>query len=253
MSHLTPKLPVSVIVLTKNDEKQIERCIKSLKCFDDIIIVDDNSTDRTVELAGYYPVSVIHQKLHGDFAIHRNRAMQQARYDWILFIDSDEEVTNSLSEELKSILNSPKYSVYYIKRRDVWWGKELSHGELATAAQKGFIRLMKKGSGHWKGKVHEKFVTAESVGQLESHILHYPHESITTFLHKINTYSSIRSRELMEEGKDVSVFEIVAWPFFKFTYTYLFKMGFKDGAPGFVYSFMMSFHSFLTRGKLYLH
>jgi glycosyltransferase involved in cell wall biosynthesis len=242
---------LSVVILTHNDERTIDRTLKSLRFCDDIIIFDDESSDRTREKVKKYPHSFIKSSLQGDFATQRNKAMKQAQGEWILFIDADEEVTEPLKEEIEHVLENPSFESYFLPRHDQWWGQELRHGELATAANRGFIRLVRKGSGSWKGQVHEEYVTDKPVGQLKHHLNHYPHPTLAEFIHEVNTYSSLRSQELMKVGHESSIWEIMTVPFLKFIYTYFLKKGFLDGAAGFTYSFMMSFHSFLVRAKLY--
>ncbi|HRN70825.1 MAG TPA: glycosyltransferase family 2 protein, partial [Candidatus Woesebacteria bacterium] len=135
-----------------NDEKRIERCLKFLKFCDEIVIIDDNSTDKTIELAHKYSVKLTKHPLENDFAAQRNRLLEQSTGEWVLFIDPDEEVTTELANEIKSILKEPKYDVYFLKRVDFFWNQPIKYGELSTASKKGFIRLVKKGSGSWKGK-----------------------------------------------------------------------------------------------------
>jgi hypothetical protein len=101
------------------------------------------------------------------------------------------------------------------------------------------------------GTVHEVFYTADNVGQLENFINHYPHPTLSEFINDINNYSSIRAEELFTQGVRTNVFQIIFYPLIKFKYNYFILFGFLDGPAGFVYSFMMSFHSFLVRSKLY--
>lgn len=242
---------LSALILSKNEGQNIGECIQALSFCDEIIVADDNSTDHTVEIAKSLNARIVDQDTELDFAQKRNRLMQQAKGDWLLFIDPDERLTKELQEEIIAILKEPKYDVYLLKRRDFFWGQEIKHGELQTAAQNGFIRLVKKGSGSWKGTVHESFETNLPTGKLSNYINHYPHPTLTEFITDINFYSTLRSKELLKKDHKTTIFEIIFLPFFKFLYTYIIKMGFLDGAAGFAYSFMMSFHSFLVRSKLY--
>ncbi|OGK17543.1 hypothetical protein A3D80_04585 [Candidatus Roizmanbacteria bacterium RIFCSPHIGHO2_02_FULL_40_13b] len=214
-----------------------------------------------------------------DFSSARNEGMKKAKNDWVLFIDSDEELSNELSVILdrrlkaagigspdsiatlqndkdvipaKAGIHNDKIIAYYMKRRDFFWGKELKYGETHSARTTGIIRLVKKGSGKWVGAVHEQFKSTGETGHLNGFINHYPHQSIAEFLKSINKYSTIRALELHKQGTRTNVFQIVLYPFGKFWYTYGIKLGFLDGPAGFVYSFMMSFHSFLVRSKLFL-
>ena len=138
-----------------------------------------------------------------------------------------------------------------MKRRDYFWGKELKYGETKKVRNQGIVRLVKKGAGKWMGTVHEVFNTVENIGSLNGYINHYPHPTLKEFIEDVNTYSSIRAEELFNQGVKTNIFQIIFYPLIKFKYNYFILLGFLDGPAGFVYSFMMSFHSFLVRSKLY--
>jgi glycosyltransferase involved in cell wall biosynthesis len=245
---------LSAVVLTKNEEKNIERCLKSLSFCDEIIIIDDYSTDKTIDLARKYNVKIVEHSLNDDFASQRNFGLKQASGEWVLFIDADEEVVKELAEEIKHKINDTpdiKITGYYIKRRDWWWGKELKHGEVKTLREIGLLRLMRKNSGKWEGRVHEEFKISGKTLLLNSFINHYPHPTVKVFLEEVNRYSSIRAKELIAQGKTGSILEIIFYPFGKFLLIYFIKLGFLDGPVGFAYAFFMGFHSFLVRAKAY--
>ena len=252
-------MKLSAVVLTKNEEKNIERCLRSLDFCDEIIVIDDYSIDKTAEtvhkvLKVHKVYKVIQRKLNGDFAQQRNFGLSKANNDWVLFVDADEEVSKELKKEiigLDSRLRGNDTDTYFIKRRDYFWNKELKFGEVKKVREQGIVRLVKKNSGTWMGSVHEVFYTAKNIGQLDGFINHYPHPTLKEFINDINNYSSIRAEELFNRGTGTNVFEIIFFPFGKFLYNYFFNLGFLDGPAGFTYAFMMSFHSFLVRAKLY--
>jgi glycosyltransferase involved in cell wall biosynthesis len=258
---------LSAVVLTKNDKKNIERCLKSLDFVDEIVLVDDYSIDNALNQISKIKYKnektkfkIFQRKLNSDFSKQRNFGMEKASGEWVLFLDADEEVSPDLKEEIKEVI---RYTTlerndlvgFYIKRRDFFWGKELKFGEVLKVKQKGILRLIKKGFGQWQGKVHEELKIENrklKIGKLKNFINHYPHPTIKEFLQEINFYSSLRANELFEQGKKTNILEIIFYPLFKFILNYFIYLGFLDGPPGFVYAFMMSFHSFLVRGKLYI-
>ncbi len=244
-------MKLTAVVLTKNEEKNIERCLKSLVFCDEVIVVDDFSQDKTVEIVHNFDknIKVIQRKLNNDFAGQRNFGLSKSKNEWILFIDADEEVSDELKSEIQN-LNLQKES-YFIKRRDHFWNRELKFGEIRQIRQIGLIRLIRKSSGTWMGDVHEIFHTSKNTGQLNSFLDHIPHPTLKEFISDVNRYSDIRSQELFNKGVKTNIFEIIFLPSGKFIYNYFFNFGFLDGAAGFTYSFMMSFHSFLVRSKLY--
>jgi len=258
---------LSAVVLTKNEERTIERCFNSLNFVDEIVIIDDYSTDNTLNKIlkikkqnGKLKFKIFQRSLNSDFAAQRNFGMEKASGEWILFLDADEEVSSDLKEEIKEVI---RYATlerddlvgFYIKRRDFFWGREVRFGEVLKVRRKGILRLIKKGFGKWEGKVHEKFKIKNrklKIVKLKNFINHYPHPTIKDFLNEINIYSSLRADELFYQGKKTNTLEIIFYPLFKFILNYFVYLGFLDGVSGFVYAFMMSFHSFLVRGKLYI-
>ncbi len=245
-------MKLSTVILAKNEEKHLGRAIESVEFSNEIIVVDDFSTDRTGEIAKGMGAIVYQRRLNDNFSRQRNFGLQKSRGDWVLFLDADEFLEKKLQEEIKkAISNSTEISAFYIKRRDYMWGSELKYGELRKLRNKGLIRLVKRDSGKWSAPVHETFQTFSSIGQLNSYINHFPHQSLKEFLEEINFYSSLRAKELQQQGKKPSLLEIAIFPTAKFILNYFLRLGFLDGPVGFLYAFMMSFHSFLVRAKLY--
>ena len=220
-------MKISAIILTKTGEN-LDRCLKSVDFCDEKLVIKGEVVD---------------------FSNQRNLAMKKAKNEWILFVDADEEVTPELKFEIRNL--KFENSCYYIKRRDFFWGKELKFGETRKLRNLGIIRLVKKNSGQWVGKVHETFKTDKPVGRLNNFLNHYPHPTLKEFIEKINYYSTLRADELYRAGKRFYLHEVVLLPFFKFILNYFVYFGLLDGVPGFVYAFLMSFHSFLVRAKLY--
>ncbi|MDA1316812.1 MAG: glycosyltransferase family 2 protein [bacterium] len=244
-------MKLSAIVIAKNEEKNIPRCLTSLTFADEVVVVDNTSTDTTGHMARAMKAKVITSSIKNNFSALRTVGMNYAKGEWLLYIDADEEVTNELQKSILKAISENKKQVFYIKRRDNWWGRQLTHGEVSTAYHQGIIRLVKRGSGSWKHLVHEAFNSKFNAETLNGYLDHYPHPTVASFIESINRYSSIRAKELHDNGVRATIFTILIYPFGKFIYTYLIKGGFLDGAAGFVYSFMMSFHSFLVRSKLY--
>lgn len=242
---------ISAVVLTKNEEKNIEKCLENLSWCDEIIVVDDDSQDKTVDIARKKGAKVYIHRLEHDFAAQRNFGLEKAKNDWVLFIDADERVSQALWYEIMARLNTPfsPYVGYYLKREDVMWGKKLQYGETGNIK---ILRLAKKGAGSWKGKVHEVWKVKGKTDVLQKPLTHYPHQTVKEFLQEINYYSDLRAEELRKKKVRVSWFTILLYPKAKFVLNYLFKGGFLDGTPGLVFAFMMSLHSFLVRGKLWL-
>lgn len=243
---------MSAVVLTKNEEKHVVDCLESLSFCDEIVVIDDNSDDRTIALATRAKAKVFTRALEDDFSAQRNFGLEKASGQWVLFIDADERVTPDLAREIQEILRLPKSlenNGFFIRRRDFMWGRELRHGETGNIK---LLRLAEKDAGSWEGKVHETWKVKGAIGELENPIFHYPHQSIAEFLQEINYYTDIRAKELFTQGIPVYWSSIILYPKVKFFVNYFIKRGFLDGVPGLVFAVMMSFHSFLVRGKLWI-
>mgnify|MGYP001559214827 CR=1 FL=1 len=245
---------ISAVILTKNEEKNIIDCIESVLFCDEILIIDDFSDDRTLQAVEKYfgknrKITVLKRKIDGDFAKQRNYALEKAKGEWVLFVDADERIPQLLRKEIiYKIDEFKKTDGFSIKRRNFLWGKPLRFGEFLGEKK---IRLGKKSSGQWVNRIHEVWDIKGEVQTLNNPIFHYPHESMDEFLKKLNLYSSIRAQELHGLGIRTSVIKVILYTKFKFFYNYVIKLGFLDGVRGLIVALLMSFNSFLVRGKLW--
>ena len=247
----------AVIIITKNEQDNIRRCLDSLNWCNEIIVIDDYSTDNTLKIVRSIQklnanIRVFSRLLNGDFAGQRNFALSKANSNWALFVDADETVSGSLKKEILQTLSNQetvKVNGYFLKRSDIFFGKTLKYGE--TAALK-FMRLARIRSGLWQGRVHEEWNIEGRTGNLENHLIHTPHKNMAAFLNSINKYTDIVAQYWIEQGRKSDVWQIIFYPLLKFISNYFFKLGFLDGTRGLIMSIMMSFHSFLVRGKVYL-
>jgi len=239
---------ISAVVLTKNEEKNIEICLQKLGWCGEIIVVDDESTDNTIPLAKKYQAIVYKHSLGDNFAQQRNFGLEKAKNDWVLFVDADEEISDKLQNEILENINNDSVQGFFLKRKDVMWGKKLNHGEQGNIK---LLRLAKKNSGRWAGNVHETWNIKGKIGFLNNPILHYPHSSIKEFLKEINFYSDLRAQELHRRGEKANWLTVLLYTKAKFFQNYILRLGFLDGIEGFIVAILMSFHSFLVRGKLW--
>lgn len=241
---------VSVIILTKNEEKNIKACLETVQWSNEIIVIDDNSEDKTREIAEKIGAKVFTHALENDFAMQRNFGLSKATNEWVLFVDADERVPDTLATEVlyvtSQVLNDTV--AYFVRRVDSMWGKKLLFGETGNIK---LLRLAKKGSGEWSGSVHEVWKIKGMTAELKHSLLHYPHQTINEFLQEINFYTDIRAEELYKKKTPVFWWDILFYPIGKFIVNYVIKQGFRDGIPGLLSAIFMSLHSFLVRGKLW--
>lgn len=241
-------MKISAVILTKNEEKNIKDCLQTLSFADEIIVIDDDSNDKTRQIAKKLGAKVFERRLDNDFSSQRNFGLNKAKGEWILFVDADERISSALRAE---ILNF-QFSIFngaYLRRKDYFLGRWLNFGETAHVK---LLRLAKKDAGQWKRKVHETWVIEKGrVGELKSPLLHYPHATVSEFLKQINEYADFNARQFFDEGKRFQLWEMLLLPTAKFFFNYFIRFGFLDGFPGFVLAIMMAWHSLISRVKLW--
>lgn len=251
-------MKIAAVVLTKNEEKNIQTCLNSLLWCDEIVIVDDYSQDKTIRKMQNHiaKVKIFKRRLNDNFGEQRNFGLSKALVssdsrgtDWILFVDADEEVSDELSLEIRERIEETGFNGFYIRRRDFWMGKELGFAESGAT---NLLRLGRAGSGSWKRRVHEYWDIKGSVGQLKNFLSHRPHPTISSFIKKVCFYSELHAVANRKEKKSSSVFKIFFYPIFKFCQNFIFRRGFLDGTHGFVISIVLSFHSFLGWSNLWI-
>lgn len=243
---------ITAIILAKNEEANLKRALEKLLWCDEIILVDDNSTDKTIRIAEDLGVKVYSRSLD-NFSSQRNFGLSKVSSEWAIFVDADELLSDALIFEISNIISNwvsgkeREYAGYKIPRIDVMWSRELRHGDSGVK----LLRLAKKDAGGWVGFVHERWNVDGNVGMLINPIIHYPHQSITEFLREINFYTTLRAKELYLKNVKTNIISIFMYPFGKFILNYFLKRGFLDGIPGLTHAIVMSFHSFLVRSKLW--
>lgn len=239
---------ISAVVLTKNEEDNIKRCLNSLSWCNEVIVVDDYSDDQTRKIAKELGARVYRRELNNDFAAQRNFGLEKARGKWVLFVDADEVVPSELAREIKQVVETSHVKGYFIRRDNFWLGKNIKHGGMAGVK---LVRLGMKGSGVWVRRVHEYWDINGKVGELSNKIKHYPHSSVSDMLSHVSSYFEIHAQENYREGKRSNIFRILLTPLAKFFNDFVLKLGFLDGMHGFVIAMIMSFHSFLSWSHLW--
>ncbi len=241
---------ITAVVLTKNEEKSIRDCLMSLKFCDEILIVDDFSTDKTTTLAKGKNIKIYKRHLNNDFASQRNFGLSKAKSKWVLFVDADEIVPEKLKKEILVKVKNDSVDGFFLKRELIFINQKITHGEVGKTK---LLRLARAGKGVWKRKVHEYWDVSEEVKTLENPLVHKQNKTIREFLFDINSYSKIHSSEVLNENKNFNFLFIIFHPLGKFFVNYIIHLGFLDGPAGFVLSVFMSLHSFLSWSNLWLN
>ncbi|MBN1469899.1 MAG: glycosyltransferase family 2 protein [Fusobacteriaceae bacterium] len=241
-------MSLSVGLITYNEERRLGRTLESIKNIaDEIIIVDSNSTDNTVEIAKKYGAKVYVENWKG-YGLQKNSVIEKCTKDWILLIDADEVISDDLSKKILEVIKEGKEELYDINFTSVCFGKQIKHGGWSGSYR---IRLFKNGIGKYNDNVvHESFETNGKKGKLTEEIYHYSYEDLSDYLSKFNRYTSEGAKEYHKRGKKANFFGIVINPIFKFIRMYFFRLGFLDGVEGLLLAILSSNYTMVKYYKL---
>jgi len=240
---------ISACILTFNSERTVEACLKSIQWVDEIVVVDSFSTDRTLEIVRQY-TDKIHQRAWVGFREQFNFARQLASGQWILSIDSDEELSSELQKELQQVFSHELTGVggYSFRRRTYYLGRWIDHGGWYPDR---VLRVAPR-DARWKGEdPHPKIDVNGAVIVLKGHIFHYTYKNISDHIQKMDRYASEAAREMQRVGRAFKLRTLLSHPLFRFLRDYVLKQGFRDGIPGLIIAGTTAFYVFLKYAKLW--
>jgi glycosyltransferase involved in cell wall biosynthesis len=240
---------ISLIVIGKNSSVFLNKFINVFKVFNEIIFIDDYSSDKTEEKCKKLGIQYFKRHLNKDFTAQRNFALDKAKNRWVLFLDSDEEIDKDLTHEIKEAVTSEKYNGFYIKRKVNFLGHLMSGTEMGNDK---VVRLAKKNAGKWVRKVHEYWDVNGPVGELNTPMIHNTAKNLKDFISKISFYFGIHAKENEMFGKRSTILKVMVYTPLKFLNNYFILKGCKDAVFGFVVSILMSFHTFLSWSESWL-
>lgn len=232
---------LSVAVITYNEERNIERCLASVRGLaDEIVIVDSGSTDATAAIAESAGARVVVHPFEGHIQ-QKNVAVGHCRHEWVLSLDADEALTPELARSIKDALSAPAYDGYEMNRLTNYCGSWIRHGGWYPDRK---LRLFRKGRGSWVGvNPHDRYELADrsaKVGRLRGDLLHYSYRSVSDHLKQIDFFTGIMAAELHRAGKRAPMWRVVLAPAFRFFRDYVVKGGWMDGMHGFVIAALSS-------------
>ncbi|MFH1372620.1 MAG: glycosyltransferase family 2 protein [bacterium] len=241
-------MELSVVIISRNEEENIRRCIQSVSWADEVILVDSQSTDRTREIAGQLGVRIFSPPWRG-FGHAKREAVKQARGKWILSIDADEVVSSELAREIKDVMRDTSgLAGFYIPRRTNFLGRWIRH---CGWYPDRVLRLFLKSRGDYdEATVHEKVILDGPVGNLAGELLHYSYPSLEHYLDKFNHYTTLGAEEAYRRGRRTRWPDIVLRPPVAFIKHYISRQGFRDGLEGFIISVMSSIAVLVKYAKL---
>lgn len=226
------KNKITGLVITFNEEKNIEEVILNLDFVDELIIVDSYSTDKTVAIVNKYPHVKFIQNKFENYTSQRNLALQYASHQWILFVDADERVSEKLKNEIiETINNQTEHTAFYFYRKFMFQGKHLRFSGWQT--DKNIRLFLKDKAGYVSDKlVHEKLSINGSVGKLKNKLIHYSFTDYESYKQKMIYYGKLKAKELFLKGIKPNAFHFIIKPAYKFLYSYIFRFGILDGKKG---------------------
>jgi len=240
-------LKISATLVTLNEESNLARALESLRCCDEILVVDSGSIDRTTELASKLGARLVESPWPG-YAAQKNFAAEQACHDWILSIDADEALSESLEGEIWNLKKKgPSYDAYTMPRLAQYLGRWILHSGWYPDRK---VRLYHRGKARWIGNfVHESVEVDGRIGHLESNLLHFTCDSLSEHLKTMDRYTTLAAEELVSRKQKILLRNMILDPAWTFTKTYFIQRGFQDGLEGLTIAYMAALYTFLKYAK----
>ncbi|MBU3740724.1 MAG: glycosyltransferase family 2 protein [Candidatus Kapabacteria bacterium] len=237
---------ISVVIITRNESANIDRCLQSVAWADEIVVVDSESTDDTVERCKGHGARVVSRPFTG-FGAQKNAALDLAGCTWVFSIDADEVVSEELARSIRHAVEHPTADAYQVRRRFFFLGKRLGHGRGSVDT---IVRLVRRGTARFSDAlVHEGFEIRGVPAVLDGEMEHYSYDTINQVLEKFNRYTSLAAVEMRANNRRRSVVgTLLAWPvyFLKF---YLLHGQWMNGLHGLVWSVLSSWYPFVKVAK----
>jgi glycosyltransferase involved in cell wall biosynthesis len=240
---------ISVVVVTLNEEERLRACLESAAWAGEIIVVDAESADKTVQVAREFTDRVFVRPWPG-FAAQKNFGLEQATGEWVLSLDADEEVSRELRDEIRAALaTDTPCAGYQIPRRNIMWGHWMRHGGLYPDWQ---LRLFRRGRGRFVERaVHESVEVTGEVGRLGAPLVHRSYRDITDFLTRADRYSTLAAEDRVRSGRRPRVGDLILRPAGRFLSMYVLHGGFRDGWRGFLLAVLYAYYVFIRSAKVW--
>ena len=243
------KVPVSVVIIAKNEEDNMHACIGSVKGWaHEVVVVDDNSTDRTVAIAQEHGAVIFHRTMDNE-GIHRNWAAAQAKQEWVLYLDADERVTPELQQEIDAVLSSTVHVVFSIPFRTYIGSYWVNHSGWYPGSK---TRLVRKSRFRYEeAPVHPRVFYDGTCGHLTKDIIHYGYPDLAHFLASLNRQTSLEAQKWVDTGRKMSMLMGFWRTIDRFCRSYIGKGGWRGGFMGFVIAYFASLYEIMSYIKYY--
>lgn len=241
-------IPVSAVIVTKDEELNIRDALESVKDFSEIIVIDSFSSDHTVDICKKYTYNVFQEEWEG-YAKQKQKGIDRSSLPWVFILDADERVTPELVGEISFSIENKNHNGFYIPRKNFFLGKWIRHGGCWPDYT---LRLFKKDMAFMQEReVHEKVIVKGSIGYMKNHIEHYTSRSISEFISKLENYSTLSAKEIGQRDFMPSIFSFTLRPIFTFLKMFFFRKGFLDGKYGLILSILYSYYTFSKYTKIW--
>jgi glycosyltransferase involved in cell wall biosynthesis len=239
--------PLTVLVPTFNEERNLAECLESVQWADEILVVDSHSTDGTRDIARRAGARILEHPYENS-AAQKNWAIPQATHEWVLVVDADERVTPELRSEIQAILAAPRAPVagYRIRRRNFFLGHEIKY---CGWQRDRVLRLFRRDLGRYESKWVHAEIRLPNAGDLNGVLEHHSYRTLRDYLTKADRYASWGARDLVEAHRRVHAWTMLGHACFKFVKMYLLQRGILDGVHGLILSVLGSFTVFLKYAK----
>lgn len=243
-------IPVSVVIITKDEEKNIRAALESVKDFEDVVVLDSFSKDRTVDICRELGCRVYQHEWMG-YAIQKQMAVGQAKNEWVFILDADERVTPQLANEISQLFNNSPIPQdgFYVPRKNFFLGKWIKHSGWWPDYT---LRLFRKERGYIEEReVHERVIVKGSAGYLKGPLEHYTYRRLSDFIKKMEIYSGLAAKEVAKKRKTLiyTAFKMLLSPPYTFFKMFFLQQGFRDGLRGLILAVLYSYYTFLKYAK----
>jgi len=239
-------IPASIAIVTKNEEANIEAALDSVRDAAEIVVIDSFSSDRTVEICKKYTDKVIQKEWEG-YARQKQAAVDLAAGPWVFILDADERFTPELKAEIINAIEENRHDGFNVPRKNFFMNRWIRHGGWSPDYT---LRLFRKNAGRVEDReVHEKIVVSGSVSYLKNPLMHYTYNSVSDYLKRADTYSTLAAKELKKTGAAPSAPDFLLRPIATFIKMFFLRLGFLDGKYGLVLAVLYSYYTFLKYAK----
>jgi glycosyltransferase involved in cell wall biosynthesis len=236
---------LSAVIITLNEEDRLEDTLKSCTGIaDEIVVLDSFSTDKTCEIAARYGAKIYKQKFV-DYGSQKNAALERAENEWVLNLDADERVSDRLKKEILAFKQKKKspgdddddVDGFLINRKTFYLGRWIKHSGWYPDRK---LRLFRRSKSRWKGRIHEALILDGNTRRMGGDILHFTYRDITDHIKRLNTYSKMQARDIVDKKKKLLYLRALLLPPVTFIRFYIWKLGALDGLPGLVIALVSS-------------